>query len=32
MKIGISEDIIEDYEIMQIIEDYGLDFYPDNLK
>lgn len=24
-------DIIEDYEIIQIIEDYGIDFYPDKL-
>jgi len=25
-------DIIEDYEIVQIIDDYGIDFYPDKLK
>ena len=25
-------EIIEDYEIIQIIEDYGIDFYPDKLQ
>ena len=25
-------DIIEDYEIIQIIDDYGIDFYPERLK
>ncbi|MBS3098665.1 hypothetical protein J4462_00465 [Candidatus Pacearchaeota archaeon] len=30
LRSGFS--LIEDYELVQIIEDYGIDFYPDKIN